>query len=351
MQKKINVGLMFGGRSAEHQVSVMSAQALAKAICLKKYNLIPMAITKDGVWLNPQKSNQALIEGFIRGKNQEISLIRCGNKGWICSLHNQFESIPLDVLFPLLHGPLGEDGTIQGLCEFLGIPFVGSKVLASAVGMDKDFMKIIFKNNKIPQTAFFTVKIRDWRQNKNTIVANIVAKMNNNFFVKPAALGSSVGVSLVRDSAFLACAIDKAFFYGDKVIVEQAVKCRELECAVLGNDENIKVAGPGEVIYQGEFYDYDAKYTEGGAELIIPAAIDLQIAKQAKILALKAFQALECRGMARIDLFLTSEQQLLVNEVNTIPGFTPYSMFPKLWQTEGLSYQKLIDALIDLALS
>ncbi len=346
---KLNVGLFFGGRSGEHEVSIMSASSVSEFIDRRKYNVIPVAISKEGIWLDPETSTSALKEGFLDDGGQEVCLAGTRRGPVLAYLHCQQSPLPVDVAFPLLHGPYGEDGTIQGLFEMVNLPYVGAGVLASSIGMDKAFMKTIFAVRGLPQTSYLVVEKRDWEQKSEDIKQKVAEQQGFPCFVKPVALGSSVGISKVKNMESLVPAVEEALKYGPRILVEDYVPGRELECSVLGNEEPM-VAGPGEIRPHREFYNYEAKYTEGGSDLIVFPDLPSQVKKRARELAIKAYKALDCRGMARVDFFLSEDNEVLVNELNTIPGFTMLSMYPKLWEGEGVDYRELIDRLIELAL-
>ena len=348
---KISVALLFGGSSREHTVSLMSAISVFKAIDKEKYRVVPVAISKEGRWLNPDESLSSLDKARITvNKNKaEMTLAKKDGRPCLLVLNSSLQQYPLDIVFPLLHGPLGEDGSIQGFCEFLGVPYVGAGVLASAVGMDKDYMKRIFAGYGLPQTAFLAIRHYEWRKDKEGLMGNILSKMEFPLFVKPANLGSSVGIAKANSYEELLAASEYAFTFDKKVIIEEYVPGRELECAVLGNDYP-EIAGPGEIIFQSEFYDYEAKYSGEATELILNPDLSKELRERMCNLALGAYKAIECRGMARVDFFLTPNDEILINEINTIPGFTEFSMYPKLWEAKGLDYGLLIDTLIQLAL-
>lgn len=351
--RKIKVAIIFGGRSAEHEVSLQSAKSIFEAIDKYKYEVALIGIDKKGKWyLNKashfllNSNNPKLIALNKRGAS-EVTLISEKSKAQIISLNSQKEIGSIDVVFPVLHGPYGEDGTMQGLLKLSNIPFVGPGVLSSAVGMDKDVMKRLLKAAGIPVTDFIVYKNS---QRKDINFEKIKKKLGFPFFVKPANLGSSVGVSKIHSKEEFNQKVNYAFEYDNKILIEKYVKGREIECSVLGN-ENPIASLPGEVIPTHEFYSYEAKYIdENGAAFKIPADLPPEIIKKTQQLATAAFQTLCCEGMARIDFFLTSKDKILVNEINTIPGFTKISMYPKLWEVSGIPYAKLIDKLITLAM-
>jgi len=360
--KKIRVGIIFGGKSGEHEISLASAQSVARAINKDKYEVVLIGITKQGKWLaggNALKQLAAIsptpllkpIEETHNGDSQTLNSVEL-----VPTESRQMASgsplSTIDVAFPLVHGPFGEDGTLQGLLELADVAYVGAGVAASAVGMDKALMKAIFRAHDIPQTEWRVFLRRDWEANPAEILASIEATFGYPCFVKPANLGSSVGITKAHHRDELAHALTLAAQYDRKLIVERAaVNAREIECSVLGNDDPI-ASLPGEVIPRREFYDYTAKYaTEAGTDLVVPADLSPAMTRAVQAMAIRAFQAIDACGMARVDFFLEREtERLLVNEINTIPGFTSVSMYPRMWEQSGLAYADLIDRLIQLAL-
>lgn len=356
---KITIGVIFGGRSGEHEVSLVSAQSVMAALDRKKYTVIPIGITKSGHWLAGADALRYLKTGLGRQVKRE-GLIPEGNQKIIVPSTNNTAVVnrplagkiqkKLDVVFPVLHGSYGEDGTIQGLFELADLPYVGAGVLASACGMDKAVMKSLFAQAGLPQPRYFSFLKHEWLKNKNKIVRDIESRIGFPCFVKPANLGSSVGISKCKSKRDLIRGIKQALSYDRKCLVEEGISGREFECAVLGHNHPV-ASLPGEIRPNREFYDYQAKYVDGQSELIAPAPISKKQTKLVQTLAIKAFKAIDCSGMARVDFFLEQKSsRLLVNEINTIPGFTSISMYPRLWQISGLSYPKLIDKLIQLAL-
>lgn len=345
----MKVGLLFGGRSGEHEVSIRSAQAIARALTTGQnadnYDVIPFYIHKDGHWQADDTARQVLVSGSPLLPPTDAS-----STLW------QLPAIAADVQvwFPVLHGPNGEDGTIQGLLTLMQVPFVGSGVLGSAVGMDKIAMKTVFAQAGLPQVSYRAVtrsQIRSGADSLSRVCDELEPALGYPCFVKPANLGSSVGIAKVRNRAQLETALDNAASYDRRIIVEAGVPSpREVECAILGNDQP-RASVVGEITYQSDFYDYDTKYTEGRAELIIPAALPTAIATQIQTMAIAAFQAINGAGLARVDFFyVEATQQLLINEINTFPGFTATSMYPRLWAATGISFPELVDRLIHLAL-
>lgn len=354
--KKLKVGIIFGGRSGEHEVSFCSASSIIKAINRDKYTIVPIGITKEGRWISPQESALALESGKIEGKNTVILLNASAGKTLISiDNHQEFKKETwegkLDVIFPVLHGPYGEDGTIQGLLELADIPYVGAGVAASAVSMDKELMKTIFKQKSLPVLKWLTIKRKYWQKDKEEILSLIQNTFEYPLFVKPTNLGSSVGITKVHRKEELKKAIDLASSYDRKILIEEGLEgAREIECSVLGNDEP-QTSVVGEVKPAGEFYDYDSKYIDQATQLIVPADLPEEVSGKVKQIALEAFKAIDAAGMARVDFFVTKKKnKIYLNEINTIPGFTSVSMYPRLWEASGVPYSKLIDRLIQLAL-
>ncbi len=379
MKKKLRVGILFGGRSGEHEVSLLSAASILKAIDRKKYEVIPIGIAKDGRWLSPSGSLALLSGDDPTGEKDpdfaiSASILRSGEtfeapvpsplhriekQGSPIEQHASALSFSLDVVFPVLHGTFGEDGTIQGLFEIADIAYVGSGVLGSATGMDKVAMKQLFAAAELPQTPFVPVLRKEWAADPKRCLKLIEKKLAYPVFVKPANLGSSVGISKVHDRSELAAAMDLAASYDRKLIVEEGVggpfaKPRELEVAVSGNDEP-EATVVGEIVPGAEFYDYAAKYHSDLSVPIIPAKLSKGEEKQIREMAMAAFRACDCAGLARVDFLMEpakkgSKARIYLNEINTMPGFTSISMYPKLWKASGVPYKKLIDRLIALAL-
>jgi D-alanine-D-alanine ligase len=361
MAKKLRVGVLFGGRSGEHEVSLLSAASILKAIDRKKFDVVPIGITKTGRWLTAGGA-QALLAGS--GSEAVLELQAAADQpsspsDAVSALVPDAASLGsgrLDVVFPVLHGTFGEDGTIQGLFELADIAYVGSGVLGSAAGMDKDAMKRLFAQARLPIVKHLTVLRTAWEASPRKIVSAIETALKYPVFVKPANLGSSVGISKVHDRKELAPALSLAARFDRKIVIEQGVgggkkKARELEVAVLGNDDP-KASVVGEIIPGKEFYDYEAKYLSDGSIPIIPAKITAAESKQIRAMAVEAFRACDLAGLARVDFLMEPDgkRRIYLNEVNTLPGFTSISMYPKLWQATGLSYSDLITRLIELAL-
>jgi len=352
VKKKIRLGILFGGRSGEHEVSLTSAASILKALDPAKYEIIPIGITREGRWLVGSAADRLLPGVLEHGRPVTPSVDPTG-PGLIpvdAAPPRAATSPQVDVIFPVLHGTFGEDGTVQGLLELAGIPYVGGGVLASAAGMDKDIMKRLFRDAGLPVTRWVLVLRREWAQEPARVRKRLEKEIRYPLFVKPANLGSSVGISKVRKARELGPALDLAAQYDRKILVERAVEAREIEVSVLGNDRP-EASVPGEVVPVNEFYDYEAKYIKEGSELIIPAKLAPRQAQRIRELAVRAFRAVDCAGMARVDFLLERRTgKLFICEINTIPGFTPISMYPKLWEASGIPYPQLIDRLVELAL-
>ena len=383
--KKLRIGVLFGGRSGEHEVSLLSAASVLNAIDRNKYDVVPIGISKEGRWLTSGES-QRLLKGeqqsdnprhlragdpektpgaalLARGDSIIVPPEPMGERHSLIPFESDapldhapaHQSIDVDVIFPVLHGTFGEDGTIQGLLELAGIPYFGAGVLGSAAGMDKDVMKRLFAAGGLPIVKHVTVLRSEWESDPKKVRKQIESKLKYPVFVKPANLGSSVGISKAHNSKELAPAMDLAAGYDRKLVIEQGVggkkkKAREIECSVLGND-NPEASVPGEIVPIKEFYDYAAKYLDEGSELVIPAKLSKTLTKQVQQMAIDAFKAVDCAGLARVDFLLDPQsKKLYLNEINTMPGFTAISMYPKLWDASGVEYPKLIDRLIELAL-
>jgi D-alanine-D-alanine ligase len=349
---KIRVGILFGGRSAEHEVSLQSAKNVVEAMDREKYEPILIGIDKQGQWYlsdQPDWVLNAHDPKLIRlnTNNNRVGIMPLPERNQLVGVNSSASYGHIDVVFPVLHGPYGEDGAIQGLLKLAGIPCVGADVLGSAIGMDKDVMKRLLRDAGIPIARFRCYRSEasaaaDWPE--------LTKELGLPLFVKPANLGSSVGVSKVRTEREYIRAVKTAFEYDRKIIVEEAIRGREIECSVLGNEQPI-ASLPGEVLPRQEFYSYEAKYIdEHGARLDIPARLSPAEIARVQAMALDAFQVLCCSGMARVDMFLQADGRLVLNEINTIPGFTRISMYPQLWQASGIGYSELIDRLIQLAI-
>jgi D-alanine-D-alanine ligase len=377
---KLRVGILFGGRSGEHEVSLLSAASVLNAIDKTKYDVVPIGITKDGHWLTAEHAER-LLKGerrHLRAGDPEATpgaaVLATGEavvfppepahrgaglapfQSEASTLRRAADrAINVDVIFPVLHGTFGEDGTIQGLLELADIAYVGAGVLGSAAGMDKDVMKSLFRAAGLPIVKHVTVLRGQWEREPKKIQKLVESKLKYPVFVKPANLGSSVGISKAHDRKELGPAIEEAAKFDRKIVIEEGVggkkhKAREIECSVLGNDDP-KASVAGEVVPCKEFYDYDAKYLEEGSELMIPAKLTKAEMKRVQALAVAAFQAVDCSGLARVDFLMEPKsRKIYVNEVNTMPGFTAISMYPKLWAASGVTYSELIDRLIELGI-
>jgi D-alanine-D-alanine ligase len=370
MAKKLRVGILFGGRSGEHEVSLLSAASVLRAIDRSKFDVTPIGITREGRWLAAADANHLLngdmgaAPGRLRAGDPEATpgakLLHEGIPTLLApepgsATFNQGQEKPLDVVFPVLHGTFGEDGTIQGLFELAGIAYVGSGVLGSAAGMDKDVMKRLFVEAGLPIVKHVTLLRADWEKNPRKAIATVERALRYPVFVKPANLGSSVGISKAHDRKELGPALAVAARYDRKLVVEQGVgnkaRAREFEVAVLGNDDP-EASVVGEIVPGKEFYDYEAKYLSEGSVPVIPAKLSRAESKKIREMAIAAFRACDLAGLARVDFLMEPEgkHRIFVNEVNTMPGFTQISMYPKLWEASGLSYTGLITRLIELAL-
>ncbi|MGB8323502.1 MAG: D-alanine--D-alanine ligase family protein [Candidatus Acidiferrum sp.] len=347
-KKRLRVGVLFGGRSGEHEVSLASAASVIRGLDPDKYEAVPIGITKDGHWLVGEGAIKMLPE-ILKG-GRRVMLTADPTEAALVPLDRGAGAQRFDVIFPAMHGTFGEDGTIQGLLELADIPFVGAGVLGSAIGMDKDVAKRLCQEAGIPVVPWITVHRWRWEKEPAAVKADIEAKFPYPVFVKPATLGSSVGMTKAHSSEELGPALDFACEYGLKILVEKAVSAREIEVSVLGNNDP-QASVPGEIVPHREFYDYAAKYLEDGTQLLIPAELKPAQVSKIKALAVSAFRALELSGMARVDFFLEKKGgRIFLNEVNTIPGFTSISMYPKLWEASGIAFRELIDKLIELAL-
>ncbi len=388
--KKLRVGILFGGRSGEHEISLLSAASVFKAIDSNKYEVVPIGITKDGRWLTASDAERLLHgnagEGPIRLRSGQVrATLRAGDPDTTASaavLQNgeavvfppephkssmtpfqtdmpvrraSDRAINVDVIFPVLHGTFGEDGTIQGLLELADIPYVGAGVLGSAAGMDKDIMKSLFCAAGLAIVKHVTVLRSEWESSPKKVQKLVESKLKYPVFVKPANLGSSVGISKVRDRRELGPAIDEAAKFDRKIVIEEGVggkknKAREIECSVLGNDKP-EASVPGEIVPSAEFYDYSAKYLDEGSQLIIPAKLTKAETKKVQDLAIAGFRAVDGSGLARVDFLMDPKsRKIYLNEINTMPGFTSISMYPKLWAASGVRYSELISRLIQLGL-
>src|SRR5438105_5035842 len=373
--KKLRVGVIYGGRSGEHEVSVASAASIFKHLDRSRYEPIPIRIEKDGRWTLADKAPASVSAADVieHARLESARPVRPGREAHLVAHPSEdtvlsierpapatseldpgtatVTGVGLDVIFPVLHGPYGEDGTVQGLLELANVPYVGAGVLGSAVGMDKAVMKTLFMAHMLPVGPYLVVLRREWNADANGIAARVTKELRFPVFVKPANLGSSVGISKAKSEDDLRAAIELALQFDRKIVIEAAIpNAREIECSVLGNDDP-QASVPGEVIPGREFYDYEAKYLDDTSRVVIPADLTDAQVREVQRLAIAAFRVLDCAGMARVDSFIdASRGKIYVNEVNTIPGFTTISMYPKMWEASGVSYSELIDRLITLAL-
>ena len=349
-KKRLRVGVLFGGRSGEHEVSLASAASVIRALDPEKYEAVPIGITKDGRWLVGGGALKLLPEVLRSGARVVLPPDPTAAALVPFAANSSQPSVRVDVIFPVLHGTFGEDGTVQGLLELAGLPYVGAGVLGSAVGMDKDVQKRLFQQAEIPIVEFLVFSRHEWERNRENIIRAITKKFRFPLFVKPATLGSSVGMTKVKAAKQIPEAMDAAAEFALKIIVERGVNGREIELSVLGNDDP-RASIPGEIAPHREFYDYAAKYLEEGTRLIIPAKLTKKQVARFQEYAVRAYKSIDCTGMARADFFLErGTGKIYVNELNTIPGFTSISMYPKLWEARGIPYSELIDRLIQLAL-
>jgi D-alanine-D-alanine ligase len=348
------IAVLFGGRSAEHEVSVVSARSVIDALDPERFEAVAIGITRDGAWhlmagppaLPPGSGRLPAVED---GAGRAVELDRTAAAGETALVVEDGSREPVDIVFPLVHGPFGEDGTVQGMLELAGIPYVGAGVLASALGMDKAMQKVVLAAAGLPVVPHLPVPERDWEDDPDDVEAK-ASHLGYPLFAKPAALGSSVGISKVHDATELRPALEEAFRYGPKAILERSAEgAREIECGVLGNDDPVASIA-GEILPPGEFYDYAAKYLDEATRLVIPADLPEAVLDEVQRMAVAAFRAIDCEGMARVDFFLRDPDELIVNEINTIPGFTEVSMYPKLWEASGVPYAQLVDRLVELAL-
>lgn len=350
LSDKTRVGVIFGGRSGEHEVSLRSAESVINAIDKSRYEVVPIAINKEGRWLVSGNATALLPQAVMASNNHEqVAIIGDPTRQGLTKL-DRGESEPLDVVIPVLHGTYGEDGTIQGLLEMAGVPYVGCGVLASATGMDKVVMKQLFQHAGLTVTDFDWFLRSSWEEDPRAVIERISARLGFPVFVKPANLGSSVGISKADDEGELRESIDDAARYDRRVIVERAVNGREIEVSILGNERPM-ASLPGEIITGHEFYDYEDKYVDNASRTEIPARLPQPVTEQIQRSAITAFQAIDGAGLARVDFFVERDtNRIIINEINTMPGFTSISMYAKMWEASGISYTELIDRLITLAL-
>jgi D-alanine-D-alanine ligase len=356
-RRKLRIGVIFGGRSGEHEVSLASAASVLAAIDPDRYEIVPMGIAKDGQWLVGGDPLRALADAA----GVTLALPAAGPAASGAAPGRALARVPtagglpaglaarLDVVFPVLHGPYGEDGTIQGLLELADVAYVGAGVMASAVGMDKATMKAVFRAHGLPVVPYLLVRDHEWAEEREGVGRRVAQELGYPCFVKPCNLGSSVGISKVRQASELGPAMAIALGHDRKALIERGVVAREIEVSVLGNDHP-EASVPGEIRPGKDWYDYEAKYTEGIAEVVIPAPLGDPVVREFQRLAVAAFRAVDAVGLARVDFFLEGDSRIWLNEINTIPGFTRFSAYPRLWEASGLPYPKLVDRLIELAL-
>lgn len=349
--RRIRVAIVFGGRTAEHEVSLQSAKNIVEAIDKDKYDVVLIGIDKNGRWLLNEASTYLLNSNnpkliALNRDAKEVALVATSRDSHLLDVETKLDQGSVDVVFPVLHGPYGEDGSIQGLLKLASIPCVGANILSSAINMDKDVMKRLLREAGLPVVRLLTLR-RD--SSAKPSFEEVTGKLGSPIFVKPANLGSSIGVHKVSSSEEFGSAVADAFQFDNKILVEEAIHGREVECSVLGNDKP-DASIPGEIVPNADFYSYQSKYIDDGAALKIPADLPAETVTRVQDLAIRAFKSLECEGMARVDFFVKDDADIIINEVNTIPGFTRISMYPKLWEASGLSYPDLIDRLIQLAI-
>jgi D-alanine-D-alanine ligase len=345
MAERLRLGVICGGQSGEHEVSVVSAQHVIEA-ARERFDVVPIGVSKAGAWLTPEETQQQLDRV---DESYRKELLSPGNEGLLARPEALSALRDIDVAFPLIHGTYGEDGTLQGFLELAGVPYVGAGVAASAIGMDKGLMKRLFRQAGLETPDYIVVRAAQYTDDSDAVSELIDESIGYPAFVKPANGGSSVGITKAHSREDLAHAFCVAFHHDRKVVVERAVQAREVECAVLGNDDP-EPSPLGEIRYTRDFYDYEAKYLDPSTELIVPAEVAADVAAHIQELAVRGYRAIDCAGMGRMDFFLTDDGQVLIDEINTLPGFTPGSMYPRLWQHAGLSYADLIVKLVDLAL-
>jgi len=351
LKRKIRVGVLCGGRSAEHEVSVTSARSMLEALDRDKYELVMVGISKQGQWFTAADAQQLLAAGAVESDGLTPVVLDYLGTGALVVQDGSGAGQALDVIFPLLHGPYGEDGTVQGLLELANVAYVGAGVVGSAVGMDKELMRRVFCAEGLPQVDYAVVRRARWERGRVAVVEQLEERFGYPVFVKPVNLGSSVGVGKARDRAGLAQAIDEAAQYDYKIMVEaEATGCGEVEVAILGN-EDPQASVVGEIVPGNDFYDYNAKYIDDNSDLIIPARVSPRTQELIREMGVRAFQAVEAWGLSRVDFFVREgDEAIYINEINTMPGFTPISMYPKLWEASGVGYGELIDRLIELGL-
>lgn len=351
MSNLLSIIVLFGGQSGEHEVSLESAQSVLNALDRTRYEVQTIGISKEGKWFWGVEPRDWKTSDHVSKDNSQVTLVHDPSNPRFLALDGK--TLPnqgkFDLIFPVLHGPYGEDGTIQGLFEMSNVPYVGSGVLGSSLGMDKDRMKAVFAEAGLPMARSLTVLRSQYKADSTNILNHIESVIGYPCFIKPANLGSSVGISKANNREDLQKSIELAALYDRKLVVEENINGREIEVSVLGN-ETPKASVPGEILPANDFYDYEAKYLDDNSRLLIPAPLEAETVSKLQEMAVKAFQAVEASGLSRVDFFLTSDEQIFVNEINTLPGFTQISMYPKLWEASGIPYQELIDRLISLGL-
>ena len=351
MASKLRIGVIFGGRSGEHEVSLVTATSVIAALDATKYDIVPIGITKSGKWVSSDKALALLKSGGDVESQEESIILPEPTRHGLIATAAAGDGKPLDVVFPLVHGKYGEDGSLQGLLELADLPYVGAEVMASAVGMDKIVQKMLFLAVGIPVAPYVWFTANEFHEHAEAAVSQIEDVLGYPCFVKPANTGSSVGITKAHDRPELLDGVQLAMRFDRKILIEKGLPdAREIECAVLGNGDP-QASVLGEVIPSNEFYDYNAKYVDGASQIVIPADLPPEVVEQVRALAIEAFRALDCAGMARVDFFVQKvSNAIILNEVNTIPGFTSFSMYPKLWEASGLEYADLLDILIKLAI-
>jgi D-alanine-D-alanine ligase len=351
MSNLLSIIVLFGGQSGEHEVSLESAQSVLNALDRTRYEVQTIGISKEGKWFWGVEPREWKTSDHVSKDNPQVTLVHDPSNPRFLALDGK--ALPnqgkFDLIFPVLHGPYGEDGTIQGLFEMSNVPYVGSGVLGSSLGMDKDRMKAVFAEAGLPMARSLTVLRSQYKADSTNILNHIESVIGYPCFIKPANLGSSVGISKANNREDLMKSIELAALYDRKLVVEENINGREIEVSVLGN-EKPKASVPGEILPANDFYDYEAKYLDDNSRLLIPAPLEAETVSKLQEMAVKAFQAVEASGLSRVDFFLTSDEQIYINEINTLPGFTQISMYPKLWEATGIPYQELIDRLITLGL-
>ncbi|AHF06963.1 D-alanine--D-alanine ligase [Desulfitobacterium metallireducens] len=351
MSKMKSIMVLFGGQSGEHEVSLESAQSVLNALDRTRYEVQTIGISKGGKWFWGVEPKDWKTSDVVSNDNPQVTLVHDPSDPRFVALDGK--ELPnqgkFDIIFPVLHGPFGEDGTIQGLFEMSNVPYVGSGVLGASLGMDKDRMKAVFAEAGLPMARTFTLLRTQYNDDSDQILNRIELEIGYPCFIKPANLGSSVGISKAYNREDLRKSIELAALYDRKLVIEENINGREIEVSVLGN-ESPQASVPGEILPANDFYDYEAKYHDTSSRLLIPAPLETETMNKLQKMAVKAFQAVEASGLSRVDFFLTSDQKIYVNEINTMPGFTQISMYPKLWEASGIPYLELIDRLISLGL-